>query len=136
MTAFRLDLPPCQTENVTSSGDTSSMEARLALSFTAPKNCVTQYLKDHQVDVTNPVQWPRPAPSIMDGVALSPTRPPFTEGVMKQFHLTLDPHKKYATYHDFRTPKEAEFRVLLVPQGQKTAVYMESLVAGNVGKPD
>lgn len=134
MQAFQLDLPPCQTEKETFSGQTSWPGPSLVLSFKAPKDCVNQYLKDHEADVTNPIQWPGSAESTMGDVKLSPTRPPFEDASMKQFHLELDPGKKYEIFTGFRTPKEAEFRVLLVPDGDDVTAYMESTTTGDVGK--
>ncbi|MET9701225.1 hypothetical protein ABZY31_30520 [Streptomyces sp. NPDC006529] len=103
MQAFQLDLPRCQTEKETFSGQTSWPGPSLVLSFKAPKDCVNQYLKDHEADVTNPIQWPGSAESTMGDVELSPTRPPFEDASMKQFHLELDPGKKYEIFTGFRT---------------------------------
>ncbi|MER5807798.1 hypothetical protein ABT143_06310 [Streptomyces sp. NPDC002033] len=133
---FQLELPPCPTENLTFSGQTSAPGIKLAMSFTAPTTCVEQYLKDHHVDLTNPLYWPTSAWDNIGGASISPTAPPFRPGSMKQFKLALDPNKRYKRYIGFRTPKEAEFSVLLDREGEQTSLYMESRLPGRVGKLD
>ncbi|MFI8100572.1 hypothetical protein [Streptomyces sp. NPDC086023] len=130
--AFALDLPACQTEILTFSGTTSWPDTRLATSFTVPKDCVDGYLKAHGVDLTNPVQWPALAPSRIGDRIIPPTEPPFEDETMEQFGLELDPSAKYDMFLGFTTPKKAEFLVLLVPQGDRTAVYLESGATGDV----
>ncbi|MEW2371452.1 hypothetical protein AB0940_19130 [Streptomyces sp. NPDC006656] len=131
---FQLELPPCQTENLTFSGQTSAPGVKLAMSFTAPTTCVEQYLKDHHVDLTTPIYWPASAWDTAGGERISPTAPPFKPETMKQFKLKLDPNKRYKRYIGFRTPKDAEFSVLLDPDGDQTSLYMESRLPGRVGK--
>ncbi|MFE2549855.1 hypothetical protein ACFXGI_15095 [Streptomyces sp. NPDC059355] len=132
--AFRLELPPCETRDMTFSGQSSAPGIDLAMSFTAPKDCVEKYLTDHHVDRTNPIHWPDAGETVVGNRTLSPTRPPFDADHMKQFKLKLDPAGRYDVHVDFVTPKEAGFKVLLVPQGELTSVYMESRLTGNVGK--
>lgn len=130
--AFELDLPACPTEVTTFSGTTSWPDTKLVMSFTVPKDCAEQYLTDHGVDLAKPIPWPAAAANTQGSVTISPTDPPFQDEAMKQFDLKLDPSKKYEVFRGFTTPKEAEFRVLLVPQGARTAVYMESGATGKV----
>lgn len=130
--AFALELPACPTEVTSFSGTTSWPDTKLAMSLTVSKDCAEQYLKDHGVDMAKPIHWPASGPSIQGSVTLSPTDPPFQDKAMKQFDLTLDPSKRYDMFRGFTTPKEAEFLVLLVPEGARTAVYMESGATGKV----
>ncbi|MFE6846758.1 hypothetical protein [Streptomyces sp. NPDC057686] len=132
--AFDLELPTCQTENVTFSGQTSWPGTNLKMSFTAAKSCVEQYLTDHQVDLSNPIYWPAAAENRIGDNTFSPTRPPFEADAMEQFKLKLDPSKRYEMYIDFRTPKKAQFSVLLVPQGDQVSVFMASDLTGDIGK--
>ncbi|MEU9798968.1 hypothetical protein [Streptomyces sp. NPDC051000] len=133
---FQLQLPPCPTENLTFSGQTSAPGISLAMSFTAPTGCVEQYLKDHHVDLSHPLYWPASGWNSVGGRKIPPTEPPFTPESMKQFKLKLDPNKQYKKYIGFRTPKDAEFTVLLDPVGEMTSLYMESDLAGRVGRAD
>ncbi|MEV6572890.1 hypothetical protein [Streptomyces sp. NPDC051577] len=133
---FQLELPPCQTENQTFSGQTSAPGIKLAMSFTASTSCVEQYLKDHQVDLSRPLYWPASGWDSVGGEKISPTEPPFRPESMKQFKLHLDAGKKYKKYIGFRTPKDAEFTVLLDPEGENTSLYMESRLPGRVGRAD
>ncbi|MFF3430450.1 hypothetical protein [Streptomyces sp. NPDC002602] len=133
---FQLELPPCPTENLTFSGQTSAPGIDLAMSFTASTSCVEQYLKDHHVDLSRPLYWPASGWDSVGGRKIPPTEPPFGPEHMKQFKLNLDASKKYKKYIGFRTPKDAEFRVLLDPEGSKTSLYMESRLPGRVGKSD
>lgn len=134
--AFRLELPPCETRDMTFSGQSSAPGINLAMSFTAPESCVKQYLTDHQVDLERPVYWPASGESKVGGTPISPTKPPFGADSMKQFKLELDPSKKYEVYRGFTTPKKAEFKVLLVPQGEQISVYMECVITGEVSRRD
>ncbi|WP_329448727.1 hypothetical protein OG906_37185 (plasmid) [Streptomyces sp. NBC_01426] len=133
---FQLELPPCQTEDLTFSGQTSAPGIKMAMSFTASTSCVEQYLKDHQVDLSNPLYWPASGWDSVGGEKISPTEPPFKPESMKQFKLNLDAGKKYKKYIGFRTPKDAEFTVLLDPEEGNTSLYMESRLPGRVGRAD
>ncbi|MGI5451001.1 hypothetical protein ACQEVM_35555 [Streptomyces sp. CA-243310] len=129
---FELELPTCPTENLTFSGQTSAPGIQLAMSFTASTSCVETYLKGHGVDLSRPLYWPASGWDVIGDHTFPPTEPPFEPEHMKQFKLDLDASKKYKMYIGFRTPKDAEFRVLLDPEGGNTSLYMESRSAGRV----
>ncbi|MGW4162830.1 hypothetical protein [Streptomyces sp. NPDC004788] len=128
---FALELPQCSTEDMTFSGSTDSSDIHLAMSFAVSRPCAEQYLKTHGVDLDVRLAWP--GGEVKDGnVAIRPTDPPFSADAMEQFKLSLDPKKTYDVYLGFRTPKEAEFKVLLVPSKDKVGLYMEATSLGCV----
>ncbi|MFJ3904306.1 hypothetical protein [Streptomyces sp. NPDC090025] len=129
---FVLELPACPTEAETFSGSTDVADWHLDMSFTVPRACADTYLKDHGVDLDTHLTWPASGTTVIDGVTIPPDTPPFTDGAMKRFGLSLDPKKKYALYRTFRTPKDARFRVLVVPAGDKVGLYMEVVGPGFV----
>ncbi|MER7518009.1 hypothetical protein [Streptomyces sp. NPDC126499] len=127
---FGLELPACEIEDQTFSGTTSWPNSYLRMSFTAPKDCVERYLRDHDVDMASPQHWPAAGTDRIGSTTFSPTDPPFPDKAMKQFSLQLDPQKRYNIYTDFRSSRDAEFQVLLVPRGERTEVYMDMTSAG------
>ncbi|MER6519193.1 hypothetical protein ABT246_20385 [Streptomyces sp. NPDC001553] len=133
---FELELPPCPTENLTFSGQTSAPGIELAMSFTASTSCVEQYLKDHHVDLSHPLYWPASGWTSIGNHTFPPTEPPFKAEHMKQFKIDLDANKKYKRYIGFLTSKGAEFSVLLDPEGSNTSLYMESRSTGRVRMAD
>lgn len=130
LAGFGLEMPPCETEDQTFSGTTSYPNSYLRMSFTAPRDCVERYLRDHDVEMATPLHWPAAGTDRVGSKTFSPTDPPFSDDAMKQFGLKLDPKKKYDYYIDFRTARDAEFTVFLVPRGERTEVYMDVFSPG------
>lgn len=128
MKSFQVELPPCDVEKVGFWGDSARSDQRLALSFTAPKVCIDQFLKNYGVKVEDPKHWPFGAwANSVDGRKVSPTEPPFAEKEIKQFDWNLDPGRQYNFYRDFHTPSGADFDVLVDPRDTKQTVYMRSV---------
>ncbi|MER5886889.1 hypothetical protein ABT160_23960 [Streptomyces sp. NPDC001941] len=128
---FRLEFPDCSYSDRTFSGTTDWPRPHVAMSFTTDRECADQYLKNHGVDLEDPSHWPTPGSGTVGGPTLPPDYPPFESDAMDQFKLKLDPKRQYDLYH-FKTGAQAEFKVLLDPEGDRTGVYMESVAYGKV----
>ncbi|MFE6100529.1 hypothetical protein ACFVQ4_11250 [Streptomyces laurentii] len=131
--AFALELPDCEITDQTFSGTTGWLTSDLTMSFTASDDCVDRYLKDHDVDLADALNWPYPGTGTIGGKPVSPTDPPFRQDAMKKFDLKLNPKRTYPTYNSFRTPVNALFDVVLVSHDNgTTTVYMDVRDVGSV----
>ncbi|MEV4434546.1 hypothetical protein [Streptomyces sp. NPDC049555] len=126
--AFQLQLPQCEVDGTKYSGSAVRSEEQLSLSFRAPRDCVDGYLRSHGEDPTKPSHWPY-GKGTMDGVELSPTRPPFSGDVAKDMGWRFDPGRTYDSYSFFETPNGARFKVVVDPTGDKQTVYMTSIAS-------
>ncbi len=129
--ALHVELPSCAPE-IHSFGQEDDFwpPAHMETHFTVPKACMDDYLRGYGVDLAKPWStWPSGGYGQQGNVVTTPTDPPFTDSVMKQFGLKLDPGRTYPI-HRFTTSYGSQFEVLLDEQGGTTRAYMVTAWGG------
>ncbi|MFB7473053.1 hypothetical protein [Kitasatospora sp. NPDC056184] len=123
---FGLALPNCQVEDLRFSGTAKRGEEKLALRFRAPQDCVQDFLKAQQADVSRPLHWTPGREKETNAAGL----PPIPKSRTDKLGWTFNPAVEYEQYVDAETPNGSLFDILVEPGGPTAQVFMDSSRAG------